>query len=311
MNETMMNQNVPAIELSGVTKKYNGTTALSDLSLQLEAGKIYGLLGRNGAGKTTLLSLLTTLRFPTSGSIRIFGEDPAENEALLSRVVLIREQGQFPEDLSVIKILKSAAMFYPNFDMAYAKELMALFDLPPKGRFKKLSRGMQSAVGIVVGLAARAELTLLDEPSLGLDVVARQQFYDLLLEDYTEHPRTIIFSTHLIDEVSKLFESVIFLDKGRVTRMEDSEDLRNHALYLSGKSEDLAPWLEGREVLHQEAFGSTVVAAVYNGFSEDDKRKMRLAGIEISGIPLQKLFIYLSQRALSEAGGLAQKEASV
>jgi ABC-2 type transport system ATP-binding protein len=300
--------NIPAIRLTGVTKRFNGTTALQDVSLELEAGKIYGLLGRNGAGKTTLLSLLTTLRFPTSGTIQIFGEDPVENEAILSRMVLIREQGQFPEDLKVRQILQAASVFYPRFDMDYAQHLAELFELEPKRRFKKLSRGMQSAVGIVVGLAARADITLMDEPSLGLDVVARQQFYDLLLEDYTEHPRTIVFSTHLIDEVSKLFESVIFLEKGQITRMEDSEDLRTRALYLSGKETKLEPWLEGREVLHRESFGSTLVAAVYDGYTHEEQEALRRAGIEVSGIPLQKLFIYLSRKALTERKGVNGQE---
>ena len=297
-----------AIQLQNVTKKYNGTIALQDINLELEAGKIYGLLGRNGAGKTTLLSLLSALRFPTSGSIRIFGQDPVEKEDILSQVVLIREQGQFPEDFKVDTIVKTAGAFYPHFDMDYALSLMDTFGLEPKRRFKKLSRGMQSAVGIVVGLAARAEITLLDEPSLGLDVVARQQFYDLLLEDYTEHPRTIIFSTHLIDEVSKLFESVIFLDQGRITRVEDAEDLRSHAVTLSGKKEDVAPWLAGREVLHQEVFGNTLVATLYDSLTPEDRRAMEQANIDLSGVPLQKLFIYLSKKALTAAGGPAKDE---
>ena len=291
---------IPAIELRQVSKHYNGTAALTDLTLSLEAGKIYGLLGRNGAGKTTLLSLLTTLRFPSQGTIRIFGEDPSENEGVLNRMILIREQGQFPEDLTVNKILRSAAAFYPNFDLAYGASLLQRFELNEKKRFKKLSRGMQSAVGIVVGLASRAEITLLDEPSLGLDAVARQQFYDLLLEDYSDHPRTIIFSTHLIDEVSRLFESVILLEKGTVTRMAEVEDLRSHALYLTGSEQALAPWLAGREVLHQESFGSTRVAAVYNGFTKEDRQAMQAVGIDISSIPLQQLFLYLSRKTLTE-----------
>ncbi len=297
-----------AIQMEKVTKKYSGIPALQDINLELEAGKIYGLLGRNGAGKTTLLSLLNTLRYPTSGTIRIFGEDPVENEHILSQVVLIREQGQFPEDYNVDTIIKTANAFYPHFDMDYAQSLMHTFGLEPKKRFKKLSRGMQSVVGIVVGLASRAEITLLDEPSLGLDVVARQQFYDLLLEDYTDHPRTIVFSTHLIDEVSKLFETVIFLDQGRVTRVEDAEDLRSHALTLSGKREDLAPWLAGREVLHQEAFGSTMVATIYNSLTPEDRVAMEGANIDVSGVPLQKLFIYLSKKALTTAGEQASTE---
>ena len=298
----MTDQGKPAIEMKGVTKRYNGITALQDVNLSLEAGKIYGLLGQNGAGKTTLMSLLNTLRFPTQGKVEIFGQDPYENEDILSRILLIREQNQFQEDLKVKKILKTAEAFYPHYDPHFAGELVELFQLDLNRPFKKLSRGMQSAVGIVVGLAARAEITLLDEPSLGLDVVARNHFYDRMLADYAEHPRTIVLSTHLIDEVSRLFETVIFLDKGKITRVEEAEELRNRAQYLAGNKEAVIPWLEGREVIHQESFGNSLVAAVYNGFTAEEEKQMKKQGIEISGIPLQKLFIYLSEKTLQLDG---------
>lgn len=298
----MSENNTPVIELKGVIKKYNGLTALKGVDLKLEEGKIVGLLGRNGAGKSTLLSLINTLRFPSEGSIQVYGENPYENEKVLSTMCLVREQNQFQGDLKGKVILKTAEAFYPNFDRKFAEEMVEIFGLDLKKRFKTLSRGMQSALGIVVGLASRAEITMLDEPSLGLDVVARQRFYDLLLEDYTEHPRTIILSTHLIDEVSKLFEEVIFLDEGEVTRQEDAETLRSRAQYLSGKEELVTPWLENREVLHRESFGSTLIAAVYHEFTPEEKQTMKQQDIEISGIPLQKLFIYLSQKTLSEQG---------
>ncbi len=304
----MSENNTPVIELKGVIKKYNGLTALKGVDLKLEEGKIVGLLGRNGAGKSTLLSLINTLRFPTEGSIEVYGENPFENEKVLSTMCLVREQNQFQGDLKGKVILKTAEAFYPNFDRKFAEEMVEIFGLDLKKRFKTLSRGMQSALGIVVGLASRAEITMLDEPSLGLDVVARQRFYDLLLEDYTEHPRTIILSTHLIDEVSKLFEEVIFLDEGQVTRQEDAEALRSRAQYLSGKEELVTPWLENREVLHRESFGSTLIAAVYHEFTPEEKQNMKQQDIEISGIPLQKLFIYISQKTLSVQGeeGAAQ-----
>ena len=296
----MSENNTPVIELKGVTKKYNGLTALKGVDLKLEEGKIVGLLGRNGAGKSTLLNLINTLRFPTEGSIEVYGETPYENEKVLSTMCLIREQNQFQGDLKGKVILKTAEAFYTNFDRKFAEEMVEIFGLDLKKRFKTLSRGMQSAMGIAVGLASRAEITMLDEPSLGLDVVARQRFYDLLLEDYTEHPRTIILSTHLIDEVSKLFEEVIFLDEGKVTRQEDAETLRSQAQYLSGREEAVLPWLENREVLHRESFGATLIAAVYHEFTPEEKQSMKQQDIEVSGIPLQKLFIYLSQKTLSE-----------
>ena len=161
------------------------------------------------------------------------GEPPVENEAVLRRMVFVREDQIYP-DVRVRHVLRAASWFYPHWSAELADVLRADFDLPPNRAVKKLSRGMRSALGIVIGLAARAEVTMFDEPYAGLDAVARQIFYDRLLADYAEHPRTILLSTHLIDEAAGLLERVVVMDRGRIVLTADADDLRGVATAVSG-----------------------------------------------------------------------------
>lgn len=190
------------IEVKNLTKRYRDTLAVDDVSFSIEENTIYGLLGRNGAGKTTVMSILTAQNFATSGDVRVFGGHPYENARILQRMCFVRESQKYPDDATPRHAFRSARLFFPHWNQDLADQLIDEFQLPTKKTIKKLSRGQLSAVGVIIGLAARAEITFFDEPYLGLDAVARQIFYDRLLEDYAEHPRTILLSSHLIDEVS-------------------------------------------------------------------------------------------------------------
>ena len=173
---------IATIAATGLGRRYRDQVALDNVSLAIEPGSVTGLLGRNGAGKTTLMRIITGHEFPTSGDIRVFGERPAENDQVLRRMIFVREEQNYP-DLRVDAAIRVAYWFYPNWNDELATQLLADFGLPRRRRIRKLSRGMRSAVGIVIGLAARAELTLFDEPYAGLDPAARQLFYDRLLTD--------------------------------------------------------------------------------------------------------------------------------
>src|SRR5215831_4753590 len=223
----------PTISVAELSRRYRDQTALGDVSLTVEPGTVTGLLGRNGAGKTTLLRIIAGLEFPTGGEAKVFGAAPAENDAVLRRMVFVREEQAYP-DFRVGHAIRVASWFYPNWSAELAQQLLADFELPLDRRIRRLSRGMRSAVGIVIGLAARADLTLFDEPYAGLDAVARQLFYDRLLADFAEHPRTIVLSTHLIDEVADLLEHALVLDQGRLIVDEDVEALRGQVVTLTG-----------------------------------------------------------------------------
>ncbi|XEC96141.1 ATP-binding cassette domain-containing protein [Paenibacillus tarimensis] len=277
-----------------VTKAYGTTKALDRVSFRLEENKIYGMLGRNGAGKTTLMHILTAQMFATSGSVQLFGEAPYENDGVLRRVCFIKESQLYPRSLKVKDVLALSASFFPNWDRDFALKLADDFDLPLNRRVEKLSRGMHSSVGIIVGLASRAPLTIFDEPYLGLDAVARGLFYDRLLADYAEHPRTIMLSTHLIGEVSRLLEHVLLIDRGRLLLNEDAETLRGSAFTATGPKSKVETFAAGREALHTESVGGLSSLTVRGTLNPETKRQAGELGLELGPVSLQRLFIHLT-----------------
>ncbi|WP_460775421.1 ABC transporter ATP-binding protein [Microbacterium sp. GXF7504] len=285
------------IEVQDLTKRYGDTRALDGVSFSIERDTIYGLLGRNGAGKTTIMSILTAQNFATSGDVRVFGEDPYENARVLSRLCFVRESQKYPDDAMPVHAFRSARLFFPNWDQELADRLVADFQLPLKTRIKKLSRGQLSAVGVVIGLASRAEITFFDEPYLGLDAVARQIFYDRLIEDYAEHPRTVILSSHLIDEVANLIEKVIVVDHGRVIMDEDTDAVRDRAANVVGETAAVDAFVAGRTVIHRETLGRVSSVTVMGALTDADRRALAAQGLDVTPVSLQQLVVRATQHA--------------
>jgi ABC-2 type transport system ATP-binding protein len=282
------------VEVKNLTKRFGKFTAVDDVSFTVEENTIYGLLGRNGAGKTTIMQLLTGQDFATEGSVAVFGQSPVENADVLYNLCFIKESQKYPDDFKPGHVFASAPMFFPNWDATFASQLIADFRVPLDRKIKKLSRGQLSAIGVIVGLASRAPLTFFDEPYLGLDAVARQLFYDRLLEDFAEHPRTVILSTHLIDEVSNLLEHVIVIEEGRIIVDDGAEDLRGSASTVVGKSVDVDKFIAGREVIHRDGIGSLASVTIHGRLSAEDRAKATKAGLELAPVSLQQLIIRLS-----------------
>ena len=285
------------IEANDLTKSYRDTVAVDAVSFAIEKDTIYGLLGRNGAGKTTVMSILTAQNFASSGEVSVFGEDPYENARVLRRLCFVRESQRYPDDATPLHAFRSAKLFFPNWNQELADDLIVAFQLPVKRRIKKLSRGQLSAVGVIIGLASRAEITFFDEPYLGLDAVARQIFYDRLLEDYTEHPRTIVLSSHLIDEVSNLIERVLVIDQGRILMDESTDDVRDRAANIVGETAAVDAFIAGREVLHRESLGRVSSVTVLGTLTEADHRRLADAELEVAPVSLQQLIVRLTQHA--------------
>ncbi|SEI55456.1 ABC-2 type transport system ATP-binding protein [Arthrobacter sp. yr096] len=300
MNDTI-------VEARNLIKHYKDLNALDNVNLSLSANRIYGLLGRNGAGKTTLMSVLTAQAFATSGEALVFGANAYENDAVLSRICFIRESQKYPDDFQPRHAFRSAALFYKNWDQGFADRLAEDFQLPVKRRIKKLSRGQLSAVGVIIGLASRAELTFFDEPYLGLDAVARQLFYDRLVEDYAEHPRTIILSSHLIDEVANLLEHVVVIDRGRIIMDADAEDIRGSAVTVSGSAEKVDAFLAGRKILHRETLGSLASVTVDEALGSRGRAEAQELGLELSPVSLQQLVV---RKTMAGAGGAGHTAAT-
>lgn len=291
----------PVIEVRNLTKRYGDKLALDDVSFDIEQDAIYGFLGRNGAGKTTAMSILTAQNFATSGQVQVFGEHPYENARVLSRMCFVRESQRYPDDATPRHAFASARMFFPRWDQELADELVEQFALPMKSTIKKLSRGQLSAVGVVIGLASRAEITFFDEPYLGLDAVARHIFYDRLLADYAEVPRTIVLSSHLIDEVADLLERVLVIDAGRIILDESTDDLRSRATNVVGDAAVVDRAVEGREVIHRESLGRVTSATFLGTLEAADRVALTASGLDLAPVSLQQLVVRLTQARQAQA----------
>jgi ABC-2 type transport system ATP-binding protein len=277
-----------------LTKSYGSVLAVDQVSFSIEAGKIYGLLGPNGAGKTTIMRIITAQLFATSGEVSVFGEAPYENSRVLSQICFVKDSQKYPNSYRVLDVLDQAAFFFPQWDREYAFALIEDFRLPPKRRMKALSRGMLSAAGIIVGLASRAPLTIFDEPYLGLDAGARGLFYDRLLEDYAEHPRTVLLSTHLIDEVSRLLERILVIDQGRLVLDEEAEALRGRAFAVVGPAARVDTYTAGKEVLERSPLGGLVAATVMGNGNLEDRKHAAALGLSLAPVSLQQLIVHLT-----------------
>lgn len=286
---------VRAIEAQGVTRRYKDTVALDNVTLSFEKDRIHGLLGRNGAGKTTMMSVMTAQDWPSEGEVRVFGQVPHENEQVLPDICFVREDQRYPEDAYAKHAFAAARDAFENWDEDFAQQLIKDFNLPLKTTIKKMSRGQKSAVGVIIGLASRAPLTVFDEPYMGLDAVARQLFYDRLLQDYAEHPRTVVVSSHLIDEIAYLLEHVVVIDRGEILVDESAEDLAGRAVTIVGNAQSVEQVVGGREELAREELGRIVRVTVLGKLSAEERQLVTELDLDLIPVSLQQLIVHLTR----------------
>lgn len=282
---------------NNLTKSYGAKKVIDGVSLTLEPHRIYGLIGRNGAGKTTLLGLISGQNYPDSGDVTLDGEPVKDNQELLDQICFSRELSQillFGRDTRKVKqLLKTAELILPYWDNEYAKRLIGEFELDEGKRIANLSKGMLSAVTIIIALASKSPITFLDEPVAGLDVFMRDKFYRLLLEEYTESERTFVVSTHIIDEAANVLEDVIIIDSGKILLTENTDELLSRHRIVSGRTDDIDEFIKGYKVTHSESHGKSKTVCVE--FDDYDKFKADVStyDFDVSKASLQKLFMNL------------------
>ncbi len=286
----------PGVEVRGLVVRYGSTTALDGVDLDVAPGSITALIGRNGSGKTTLLSILAAFRPSDAGTVRIGGAEPWENPAVVGDVCLVRESGDLHRELRVRENLRFLADNRAHFSPELAGGLLETFEIDTRRKLGQLSRGKRSAFGVVVGLASRAPLTLLDEVHLGMDAPSRYAFYDALLADYVEHPRTIVLSSHLVDEVQRLAEHVVVLHRGRVLVSAEAEELRARGATVTGPAEAVDAFVRGRTVLGRSALGPTAQVTVDGGLTDADRAEAARLRLDLGPVDLQDLFVHLTGR---------------
>lgn len=275
--------NTPATATAtDATRDFRKTHALRGIDLVLPPGRITGLLGRNGAGKSTLLSLLSGRRRPTTGQVRVDGGDPFTDAATIQRICLVGDGGGDSDTDRTRTRIGLLTRLRTSFAPELAHRLLSDFDIDPRTRIKALSRGQRAAVAVALGLASRSPLTLFDESHLGMDAHNRYVFYDALLADYVAHPRTIVVSTHHVDELTRVLEDVVVLDAGRVLLHESRDDLVARGAVVTGPDRAVSELVAGTQTLRTRRLGATTEAVVYGDGAADVRRHARAAGVDVA-----------------------------
>lgn len=277
------------ISLKNVSKKYEDTIALKNVNLKFELGKVYGLVGRNGAGKTTILKIIANQLYLTEGSVEI---DPTmiKNE---EDIVLGRDFCFHLSNYKIKVILAIASRVYSRWDKALEEEMIDLFELDIKKQYLKASKGMQTMVSLIIALCSDATVLLLDEPYSGLDPINREVFYKLLRNKYFNEEKTVIISSHIINEIEGYFESAIIINKGDILVNSDIEAIRKKSTLVEGSKEVYLELMKHCNVLGHEKLANHYTIYLYEELSSD-----RIAWIEdheglIKTMDLQNLMIQM------------------
>lgn len=284
------------IEIKDLKKSFNKDQVLRGLNLTLEEGKVYGLIGRNGIGKTTLLNIIGNRIKKDSGSLLLDGEEIYENIQSVEEIALIKDTGFGVSDIKIEDLVTAARLLYKNWNEEKFQFLISDFDFQKniKKNYKSLSRGNKTIIGIIIGIASDSRYLLLDEPSIGLDAVYRDKFNQAIFREIEDGERTIVISTHLIDESSKLFEEIVILSDGKVLLKENVEELLARSYNIQGSRDNILSVLGGKNIINIEEFGNSVIVSILDQLNVAEKEIIGKAGGKIEQLSMQKLFVYLT-----------------
>ena len=273
------------IELKQVTKQYGKTTVLKNITLSIDEPGIYCLLGRNGAGKTTLLKSIAGYQNITNGMIQVDGK--TITTSTLNTGVSYIENFAKHFNLPVRKLLRIASEVNSNYDFDFALEMMERFELDGKKKYHHLSLGMKTMVSTIICLASNKEVILLDEPVLGFDAITRVEFYDMLTESFQKHPRIIIVSTHIIEEITKTIQKLIIMDKGSICFFDTLQSVETKAFCISGMQKDVEAATRNLNIIGQDTVGGLITRYIFDAPPE------QTASLEIHPLSLQDFFIQM------------------
>jgi ABC-2 type transport system ATP-binding protein len=247
------------IEARGLRKTYGTTVALDSLDLRIDEGRIVGLIGPNGAGKTTALNAIAGLT-SFEGDLRVLGRNPwVERDALMRDVCFITDVAVLPRWIRVSQALDFTAGVHPGFDRAKAEAFLSKTSIRPSARVKELSKGMVTQLHLAIVMAIDARLLVLDEPTLGLDLLYRKQFFDVLLTDYFEKPRTVLVATHQVEDVQHVLTDVLFIDRGRIVFNRTMEDIESRYQEVLVHPDKLVAARALRPIAERQSVGQSVL----------------------------------------------------
>lgn len=284
------------ININNVSFSYGNSLSLKDVNLQESEPIIVGLWGRNGAGKTTLMKLLSGQEKPSYGQVSINGQSPYNNSEGMKEISYMQENHPFSDLWNVNDALRFGSYFNENWDQALADELVELFELPTKKKIRKFSKGMQTMVKITIGLAGKSPITIMDEPTNGLDAHMRKQFYDALLDTYEEQPRLFILSSHHINELEPLCEKIAIVDEQTVIRYEDTETLKMQGIILNGPASEVEDLARKSHIIEKRKLGSQMKVMLDEPYNDEWCTRAKNAKIKIEKAPLQDYLINITKK---------------
>lgn len=295
MNENEQKEIERVVTIKGLCRHFGNVLALDHVDLSIPRGSVFGLVGVNGAGKTTLIKHIIGLLKPQEGEVTVFGLNPVKSPVeVLSRVGYLSEENEMPEWMRVDQIINYTQAFYPNWDQKYAEELIEAFELDPTKRIKSLSKGQKSRTGLILALAYRPEILVLDEPSSGLDPIVRSDILKAVIQTVSSEGRTVIFSSHLLDEVERVSDHITMIDQGKIVMSSELDEMKKefHRLTIRfSDDQDKTPAI--KSALFWEGSGKEWTA-ICNGSLEVLKVEVSHAGatiVEQSVPSLNDIFI--------------------
>jgi len=291
---------MPVIEARGLRKTFGATVALDGIDLRVEEGRILGLIGPNGAGKTTALNSILGL-IPYQGELRVLGRDPwAERDQLMRDVCFIADVAVLPRWMRVSQALEYVAGVHPRFDRAKAEGFLARTTIRTTSKIRELSKGMVTQLHLALIMAIDARLLVLDEPTLGLDILFRKQFYDSLLNDYFDRSRTVVVSTHQVDEIQNVLTDVMFIDRGRIVFGCSMDDFESRYLEVTVNPENVAAARALKPIHERQALGRAILL-----FERVDRPQLAALG-DVRTPSVADLFIAVLESERNRQAGQAQ-----
>ena len=273
------------IEAHGLRKAFGAKIALDGIDLRVEEGRILGLIGPNGAGKTTALNAILGLT-PYQGQLKVLGRDPwSDRDQLMCDVCFISDVAVLPRWIRVSQALEYVAGVHPRFDRAKAEGFLAKTTIHRNSRVRELSKGMVAQLHLALVMAIDAKLLVLDEPTLGLDILYRKQFYDSLLNDYFDRSRTILLTTHQVEEIEHVLTDVAFIDRGRIVFHRSIEEMESRYLEVSTRPEQLAAARALKPIHEREVLGRSILL-----FDHVDRQQLAALG-EVRTAGIADLFV--------------------
>ena len=286
------------IQCKELTKSYGRKNALDGFSCAIEENKITGVIGPNGAGKTTFLKIVSGFFKESSGVVKVFGEKPFNSLNVSANSIMVDHEMPLPTILKLGEILEEASRFYPNFERELAFRLLSYFSLDEKAYVNDLSKGMRSTFHSIIGLTSRCALTIFDEPTLGMDAAVRKDFYRALLKDFIAFPRTILFSSHHLEEMEDLLEDVLLIDKGKKYLHLSIDEMKNWSIAVQGATQAVKGWTASREVLFEKDIGGSMTyAVVKNNLSAQERESMKMNGLTVASVSATDLCVYLTNES--------------